>query len=868
MRKTGLTQVWGLRLPDLAIAMSTMVAIIVCGCAKPPTTPPSTKTGLAVNQDSENQIEPVGQSRGDGANTPRQIVADSDAPQPIAASANSIGKLLESYEGLNSYQDETVMSLTYQFDDGRKEVDTTRLTTKFAKPNQLNLRVASEDNRVMVVSDGRQMVARIFDPVTKDFDSQAVIVDTPEKLSVADLYKLTELVDPVSPNEMISALLGAPTGIDMTPLGLLLNDGGLVELLQSDIAARSLGNQSLDDGTTCEVFLVTETPNADNGYRIWVDQGEQLLRRIEFPQSTENLPAGLARMELVAESNRIQTTLDGSNHFDVNGLIEKTQKVSHFVLPPLPPPTDLIGKQVKRLTFRGSRQVQVENAEREIAVLTWFHNHPASRLVVEQLEAVRKRVASPRVKFVNIFVEPATTSTNSIEAIKDWTMELPPVRDPDAMGLNVLGVKQAPTTVILGPKNTVHYFEVGANPNIANNVSLVVERLLSDQDVAKDTLSLTRRVHEAYKRQLTMAKASDSWVEQVEAEIPKATKPEKLTLEKAWSTKEVTEPGNMLIVPGKKKQILITDGWNQLVMLDSNGKVGRRIPLEIPSDAGITLLRAGKDKRDRGLIAAATPGGRRVFLFDFAGKLVMQYPRIPDERSAISDMTIGDIDGDKEPELVVAWQGNIGVHGVSLDGKQRWINRVMPGVVSTSLVPKKNGKSVLIAGEMGTPFLIDADGRTIREVTVGPVALHRIVSWPGSARGFDPLVAPASAVLADDLGTHCAFTLSPTGEMTAVGINKKWKGLWEYSLPPGVYRHQVDWPQSLVLPKIGATWLMPGADGSVHFVSADGEVTDSFFLGKHIRGVAGMNVGDEQILLVATDGEVTAFRVSDDAIEK
>ena len=120
----------------------------------------------------------------------------------------------------------------------------------------------------------------------------------------------------------------------------------------------------------------------------------------------------------------------------------------------------------------------------------------------------------------------------------------------------------------------------------------------------------------------------------------------------------------------------------------------------------------------------------------------MQYPRLPAGNLAVGDIGFGDLDGDKDPELVVAWQGDSGIHGVGLDAKQRWINRVTNGIVSLGLIPKNSGaNSILVAGELGRPFLIDGDGRTEREISLGPVSIHQFVAWPGSARGFDAIVA-------------------------------------------------------------------------------------------------------------------------------
>ena len=239
----------------------------------------------------------------------------------------------------------------------------------------------------------------------------------------------------------------------------------------------------------------------------------------------------------------------------------------------------------------------------------------------------------------------------------------------------------------------------------------------------------------------------------------------------------------------------------------------------------------------------------------------MQYPRVADGQALVRDIAFGDLDGDKDPELFVAWQGNFGVHGVALTGKQQWINKVTSGIVSLGIAGPKNKKSVLVAGELGRPYLVDGAGRTEREISLGPVTIHQIAAWPGTARGFDPLVSPDSATLPEKSATYCGISTTPAGDMTAIGIDKNWRGLWEYPLPRGVYRHQIDWPQSIDLPDVGPTWLVPGANGTIHFVAANGQFTDSFATGKHLRGIAGLNSNDKPLIIIATDGELTAYEI-------
>ena len=850
------------RSSSFVMVLCALCCVVYLGCAKPPDMTNSTDGGSDASTASTSLEKNVGTNS--LAKPPVANQRSTNEPHTAARPAID-SDLLKVYARATAYSDTTTMRLTYRFADGREESETTVVKTRYAKPNRLHLDVSSADNRVTVMSDGKTMRARIYDPLTRDFEGQTVVVDSPDVLTVSDLYKITELLDPLAPEEMLSALLGTPTGLDMTPLGILLDEGGLVDLLSKyelTVMTDNARDRPANGGIVETINEVRVATTPDGTYRFWIDKNSGLLRRIEFPPSTTNLPPGIRQIELIAEIENERTSV--SNADFVASADEQLQEVRHFVMPPLPPPTDRIGQALGRLQFANStdQPVSIDNNSEQISVVTWFHNHPSSQMVVGQLESLRHRVEDDRVRFFNVLVEQDSESSGQPNAtsVADWSLAKPPVYDTQAMGLKKLLIKQAPTTIVLGGENTLHYFGVGANPNLGNEVAVVIERLLAGQNVAEGVLQRNAEAQKAYRRHLASARAGgDGWVEELDTELHERSQPQRLKIADAWTCEDLAEPGNLLIVPGKQKLLLVVDGWNHLAVVTTNGELKKRFPLELPSDAGITLLRAGKDKRDRGLIAATTRGGRRAFVFDFGGKLLMQYPRLPDPRSVIGDVGFGDLDGDKDPELVVAWQGNQGVHGVGLNGNHRWTNGVASGIASLGLVANKGANSVFVTGEEGRPYLINGDGRTEREISLGPATIHQLVAWPGSARGFHAIVADSD--LPKNSASFLGISSIGGGGVTAVGITESWQPIWKYPLPPGIYRHQVDWPQSIDLPNIGPTWLVPGADGSVHFVGADGKFTDTFYTGEHIRGIAGLNLNNRLLLILAKDGKLSGFEI-------
>ncbi|MGD0900645.1 MAG: hypothetical protein ABR915_22665, partial [Thermoguttaceae bacterium] len=56
-------------------------------------------------------------------------------------------------------------------------------------------------------------------------------------------------------------------------------------------------------------------------------------------------------------------------------------------------------------------------------------------------------------------------------------------------------------------------------------------------------------------------------------------------------------------------------------------------------------------------------------------------------------------------------------------------------------------------------------------------------------------------------------------------------------------------------------WILPGCDGSIHFVSADGRPIDRFNYGAILGGLATVMVDGKPVLLVASENGLEALRI-------
>jgi hypothetical protein len=99
-------------------------------------------------------------------------------------------------------------------------------------------------------------------------------------------------------------------------------------------------------------------------------------------------------------------------------------------------------------------------------------------------------------------------------------------------------------------------------------------------------------------------------------------------------------------------------------------------------------------------------------------------------------------------------------------------------------------------------------------------------------------------------------------EPFAVGLTHKLAHHWNYPLPAGVHLHPIEFIfSSQLLPGHAGEWWIAGPDGSIHMITGDGQIFDSFFYGAPLTGLAAARLGAQSVLLVATPEGLAAWEV-------
>jgi hypothetical protein len=806
------------RVDRLGTSIALLVSLIVfCGCPASPPQPLPAPT--------------------DGPPTAVASAGDQDSPNEI------LQKLLARYREAKSYEDQAVVRLQFK-QLGQPASFSWPVSVVYERPNRLALDAYQAQVRV----DGKQFKAIIHDPESNNVDGQVVVRTAPETLKLTDLAN-----DP-----LLYEIVAGRAQRQPIQLELLLESKGIASQFAADVACQLLA-EGLTDGKTCQRIAV---PSPGGDFIFWVDREEGLLRRLDFPV------AALPR-DLIQDPNTtdIQFWMEFPGA-KLNGPIppdrfqlavpDSAKIVKSFIVPPRPLPSQLFGKRPQEFFFTtlDDRRLTQGDLEEKVAILCWYHDNPACEATLQQVALAAKEFRDhPQVVVYGVATDPAPANATTIrQRLAEWQIDMPVVRDLEAFGRKVFGIEYQPVVVVLDKQGRVQIFELGGNPELGRQLAVIVERLLKGDDLAADLLARTAKEQEEYAALVAAGgKEPEPVVELVETAIRRRSDPKVIKLSERWSCKELQAPGNILFLPADRAipapRLLVLDGWRNVAELDLTGKVVRRYELELPEQAAVTWLRTTVDKEGKRYFIGGAPLAPQWFLFSDEFKVLSAYPDLSQGALVLTDVQLADLDEDGRDEVLSANVGLIGLHATTLEGEARWRTRVLPNVISIAVTPKNDVGSwqILLTGEAGGVLPVNRFGRDEPE--------KQVPNWPLARLVVGTFPTPTQAAFV-------GISNDSQGNLFAIGLTSQLQDCWSYKLPAGAHQRPIEpIASSNLFEGHQGEWWFAAADGSIHMVTEDGKLFDSFACGNVLCGLALGKHGDEGLLFISTPDGVTAHQV-------
>jgi outer membrane protein assembly factor BamB len=315
-----------------------------------------------------------------------------------------------------------------------------------------------------------------------------------------------------------------------------------------------------------------------------------------------------------------------------------------------------------------------------------------------------------------------------------------------------------------------------------------------------------------------------------DAPNPEETKLPPDCLEEVWSTQGEAYSGVGVEADGKT---IVGVNWTTADLFDKSGRKTRSFKLPIRGGMLRCARLTAKDSRE-------------LLLFDVWGAELTAVGsngvKLWTQPLGIDDVWAADLDGDRKDEVIVGYNGNVGLHVFGGDGKLRWKDTSIGNVwhVTAGDIDGDGKLEVLTTSSAGKVHVFDADGQKLATFDPGTNAnMVRVFRLPGE---------PADNILVVGADSRDA---------QMVALNAKGDRLWRTDLPRGV-----NTCGSLAVAR-GSKWAAAGSMGSVVWLT---DVSTGKILGARPRlgrpEVAWINDENEApLLLVASTSGLAAFRV-------
>ncbi len=739
--------------------------------------------------------------------------------------------MAQAYLSAKSYNDKGTVRIMAEAGDKKidKKVD---FAVAFQRPNKLRI----EAYTMQIVIDGKKLYASI-----NDLPGQVLEKDAPAELTMKSVYCNRVLIDAA-----FNGFAGA------VPQILLLLDDKAVDILLSDAEEPQLVEPGEIGGRP---HYRVQIRRPDGLAVLWIDKETFVLRRMILPtndlrrQMAESLGGvQIETLSLVADFSdaRLNGPIDPQAfQFEVPA---DAEIVKFFILPD---PGQLLAKKVPDFKFVGldGKPITSQSLAGKIAVVDfWATWCEPCKLSLPNLQKVYEKYKdNDKVVFMAVNIDDPKVGDKVIEDLfHELKLTIPIYRDPEitaaAFKFFDIGI---PSSFIIDANGIVQDYEAGLNPDLVTVLPEKIDRLLDGENIFDAPL----------KRYQEKLKQYENPEEQTVplAKISPRSEPRTFKLSPLWKSADLKSPGNMLVLnsPNVQPRLIVIEGATSLAEVGLDGKVIAVHKLNIGEAEFVTNIRSLVAADGKTYFAVFAGAQQRCHVLDDQWNIVLSYPEnaLENPHSGIADVELGDLDGDGAPKMYVGYWDVVGVQAVTLEGKRIWANRSISSVARMALTePDADGRRLLLcANSKGTLVELDAKGQRQAEISVP----NRPIGW-----------IAAADLQGDGRLLWCGLSAMKMGETIAFGFNLDGRELWNYALPVGLQPQPVEQIISGKITSQGpGQWILPGPDGSINFITAEGKLLDAFNYGAMLQGLATVTIDGQPVLIVASPNGLEAWKV-------
>lgn len=767
------------------------------------------------------------------------------ADKKIETGRDVLDAMAEVYRSAKSYSDHGYVRLVA--DAGEQKIDQkVDFSVAFERPNKLRLQAYL----AKVVVDGKKLYASI-----DDLPGQIVEKDAPEELTMKSVY-----FEPILSSALSSGFAGAAP-----QLLFLLNDRAIDDFLRNSEEPKLVESKKMDG----REYYRVQIRRVEGLATLLIDKESLVLRQMILP--TEELRRQLAAgtntqiesLSLIADFSdaKLNTPID-EQAFQYE--VPKDAEIVKYFLPL--DPAQLLSKKVPNFKFidLDGKEITAQSVAGKVVVFdfwaTWCK--PCRESMPSLQEVYEKYKDNKDVAFFAVSVDEAQVNNKAIsELLNEMKVSIPACRDSEktASAFKFTGI---PSRFIIDKNSVVQDYEAGENPNMVKDLTEKIENILAGQNIYDAPLKRYQDELKEYEKYLSSGgevETANKVVEEAipQVEIAKQTRPTAFVLSPFWKCTDIKSLGNIMVLTSANTmpRIFVIDNFKAVAEVALDGKViGESHKLPIGEGELISNLRSYTAPDGKVYFAAFASNQQRCHIFDDKWNLLLSFPEdaLQNPHSGIADVQLGDLEGNGVPKIYVGYWGVVGVQAVSMDGKRIWSNRSISNAMRLAFTGKAaNGTRDLLCinntYSTGVIADLDAKGRAQREIAKS----DRLFFWIAS-----------SDLEGNRQMEYCALSAQKKGESIALGIDLSGNELWSYPLPVGVQPQPIEPIIAGKITKDGpGQWLLPGPDGSINIISANGKHIDSFNYGAALQGMATAEIDGQPVLIVATVNGLEAWKI-------